>query len=57
MMEEIQRIWMQNKKSGCLNVSVEMLLGPKFSDKLTKEEDDAVKNALFVFLMSTGKKI
>ena len=57
MMEEIQKIWMQNKKSGCLNVPEEMCLGPKFSDKLTKEEDDAVKNALFVFLMSTGKKI
>ena len=57
MMNELQRIWMQNRKSGCLNVSIEMLLGPKFSDKLTKEEDDAVKNALFVFLMSTEKKI
>ena len=48
---------MQNKKSGCLNVSVEMPLGPKFSDKLTKEEDDAVKRALFVFLMTTKRKI
>ena len=56
MMEVIQRIQMQNQKSGCLNVAVEMLLGSKFSDKLAKEED-ATKNALFVFLMSTGKKI
>ena len=36
----------------CLNVSMEMVLGPKFSDKLTKE-DGAIKNALLFFLMST----
>ena len=31
-----------------------MLLGPKFLNKLTKEEDDAIKDALFAFLMGEG---
>ena len=58
-MNEIQKMWMNNKKEGCLNVTIETLLGPKLSEKLSKEEDDAnaLKRALFVFLMKTKRKI
>ena len=56
-MNEIQKMWMNNKKEGCLNVTIETLLGPNLSEKLSKEEDDAVKRALFVFLMTTKRKI
>ena len=57
MMNEIQKMWMNNKKEGCLNVTIETLLGPNISEKLSKEEDDVVKRALFVFLMTTKRKI
>ena len=57
MMDEIRRMWMNSRKEGCLNVTIETLLGPNISEKLSKEEDDAVKRALFVFLMTTKRKI
>ena len=56
-MNEIHKMWMNNKKEGCLNVTIEILLGPNISDKLSKEEDDAVKRALFVSLMTIKRRI
>ena len=57
MLNKIGKTWMENKKWGSLNINSEMLLGPNFSEKVTRIEDDTIKDALFEFLLSTGKKL
>ena len=42
-----------NNSPGSLNITREILMGPKFSDKLNAEEDARVKMALFQFLQET----
>ena len=57
MLSKIGKVWMENKNWGSLNINTETLLGPNFSEKVTRIEDDSIKDALFEFLLSTGKKL
>ena len=50
MYDLIMEVWMKKKAIGSLNITKEILIGPKFSDKLNAEEDARVKMALFQFL-------
>ena len=50
MYDLIMEVWMNKKAIGSLNITKEILIGPKFSDKLNAEEDARVKMALFQFL-------
>ena len=53
MYDLIMEVWMNKKAIGSLNITKEILIGPKFSDKLNAEEDARVKMALFQFLQET----
>ena len=53
LVESVAYIWFEKKCHGNLNLSREMLIGPRFSDKLSSKEDNRVKFALFEFLQDT----
>ena len=57
MKDKIAKLWMDNKKWGCLNINLEMLVGPNFSDKVTREEDNNIKEVLFELLISINKNL
>ena len=56
MLSKIGKTWMENKKWGSLNINSETLIGPNFLEQVTRIEDDTIKETLFEFLLSTGKK-
>ena len=43
MMETTGKKWMENMKSGTLNINTDILIGPNFSKLISKEEDAAIK--------------
>ena len=53
MKKDIAEIWFEKRTIGSLNLSKEMLAGPRFSTKLNSTDDDKVKNSLFRFLYET----
>ena len=56
-METIGKKWMEKMKSGTLNINTYILIGPNFSKLISKEEDAAIKKALFCFIQATGKTL
>ena len=53
MKKDIADIWFEKRTIGSLNLSKEMLAGPRFSTKLNSTDDDKVKSSLFRFLYET----
>ena len=53
LIESVADIWFEKKCHGNLNLSREMLIGPRFSEKLNSKEDNRVKFALFEYLQYT----
>ena len=53
MKKDIAEIWFEKRTIGSLNLSKEMLAGPRFSTKLNSTDDDKVKSSLFRFLYET----
>ena len=53
MVKSVTEMWLNKKTIGTFNLCKEMLAGHTFSNKINKEDDKKVKQALFVFLKET----
>ena len=57
MMNTIGRRWMENWKSGTLNVTTNILLGTNYSKMISKDDDTVFKKALFSFIHESGRTL
>ena len=57
MMQQIGEKWMNNLRSGCLNINPEVLLAPNTTKLISREMDSEIKKALFGYICATGKSL
>ena len=57
MVANIQKMWMDNKATGILNTTMELILGSCSVFNLDKELVKYIKVQLFQYLRSTGRNI